>query len=384
MKIAVVTGSRSEYGILRPVIEALQADPAFTVEVIATGAHLSPEFGMTVNDIEADGIAVGRRIEMLTGSDSGVGMAKAIALGVIGFADALAASRPDAVMLLGDRYEIFAVAQTCVMLGIPIIHLGGGDVTEGAIDDALRHAITKMAHLHFATHAGAVRLIVQLGEDPGRVHCVGNPGLDAIRAAVPSLQDMRAGGDNVGPDDLLCILHPETLGRGEPLDTARQMVAALDTFGPASAVWLVLPNADAHGRELAAFLRHWAAGKDWVHVHASLQRRRFLGLMAHCRAMVGNSSSALTEAPTLGLPAVNIGVRQAGRLAGPSVFHAEAASSAIVAALRHAMAAKGQAFSNPYGDGHTSERIVHVLKQAPPPREWLHKRFHRLPAGGAP
>lgn len=384
MKIAVVTGSRSEYGILRPVIEALRRDPFFQVEVIATGSHLSAEFGMTVKHIEADGIEVHHRVEMLLSSDTGAGMAKSAGLGLIGFADVLSAMSPDWMVLLGDRYEIMAAAQAGLMLGIPTAHIGGGDVTEGALDDAMRHAITKMSHLHFPTHADAARLIEQLGEEPACVHCVGNPGLDAIvNEPVPTLDELRAAGYAVGADDLLVMLHPETLGDASGLRSTASLgletMKALETFGPRSAVWLILPNADANGRELGEALRRWAADKPWVHVYASLPQRWFRGLMAHCRAMVGNSSAALTEAPSLGLPAVNIGSRQGGRLAGVSVIHSPAAADAIAAAVRQAMALKGQAFVNPYGDGRSSQRIVDVLKAATPSRDWLRKRFHKGP-----
>lgn len=382
MKIAVITGSRSEYSILRPVIEALRRDPFFQAEVIATGAHLSAEFGMTVANIEADGIEVRHRVEMLLSSDSCVGMAKSTGLGIIGFADTLALIQPHWILLQGDRYEVMAAAQAALMLGIPIAHIGGGDVTEGALDDAMRHAITKMSQLHFATHEDAARLIVQMGEDPARVHCVGNPGLDTIvDRAQPTVGELRAAGYGVAANDLLVSLHPETLGDASGLGStaalARETTTALEGFAPGSAVWLVLPNADPQGRELGAALRRWADGKPWVHVFSSVPGKWFRGLMAHCCTMVGNSSAALAEAPSLGLPAVNIGSRQGGRLAGPSVIHVEASAVAITAAIRRAMALKGQPFANPYGDGRSSQRIVDVLKAAMPAREWLRKSFYR-------
>ena len=383
MKVAVVTGSRSEYGILRPVIEALLSDPFFQVDVVATGSHLSAEFGMTVTHIEADGIEVRHRVEMLLSSDSGIGMAKSTGLGVIGFADTLALIQPDWVLLLGDRYEIMAAAQASLMLGLPVAHIGGGDVTEGAIDDAMRHAITKMSHLHFATHEDAARLIVQMGEDPARVHCVGNPGLDAILGSPQvTLAELRVAGYDVAADDLLVSLHPETLGDASGLRSTaalvRETTAALEDFAPGSAVWLILPNADPQGRELGGALRRWADGKTWVHVFPSVPAPMFRGLMAHCRAMVGNSSAALAEAPSLGLPAVNIGSRQGGRLAGSSVIHVPMSAPAIACAIRQAMSSKGQPFVNPYGDGKSSRRIADVLKAAQPARDWLRKCFHRI------
>ncbi|ROZ63660.1 UDP-N-acetylglucosamine 2-epimerase [Ramlibacter sp. WS9] len=383
MKVAVVTGSRSEYGILKPVIDVLRSDSFFDVEVIATGSHLSAEFGMTVTQIEADGIEVRHRVEMLLSSDTGVGMAKSTGLGVIGFADTLATAQPEWVLLLGDRYEILAAAQASLMLGIPVAHIGGGDVTEGAIDDAMRHAITKMSHLHFATHESAAQLIAQLGEEPERIHWVGNPGLDAILGAPQAtLAELHAAGYTVGANDLLVSLHPETLGDASGLGTtaalARETTQALEEFASGSTVWLALPNADPQGRELGRVLRQWADGKPWVHVYPSVPARIFRGLMAHCRAMVGNSSAALAEAPSLGLPAVNIGARQGGRLAGASVIHTQASAPAIVAAIRQAMAMKGQPFVNPYGDGKSSQRIADVLKASHPARNWLRKRFHRM------
>jgi UDP-hydrolysing UDP-N-acetyl-D-glucosamine 2-epimerase len=382
MKVLLVTGSRSDWGLLRPVAQALRSDPAFELEIVATGSHLADAFGATVGEITCDGFAVTHRVDLQLAGDAPADIAQATARGLAGFARLLAIHRPDWVLLLGDRYEIFAAAQACLLLGVPIAHIAGGDVTEGAIDDAMRHAITKMASLHLVAHADAARVVVQLGEDPARVHCVGNPGLDRLAAEPPpDRQEMREAGYAVGVSDLLLLLHPETAGADTDAATAGMADAvteAIDRFAPDGAVWLVLPNADAHGRALSAQLRAWAAGRVNVHVFESLPRRWFLGLMTHCRAMVGNSSSALAEAPSLGLPAVDVGARQAGRLAGDSVVHAPAQSGAIVRALAQACALKGRSFCNPYGQGGASGRIVAALKAAGEPRALLRKRFHRI------
>ncbi len=383
MRVLLVTGSRSEWGLLRPVAQALRADPGFELQIAATGSHLSAAFGATADEIEADGFAVAHRIDLQLALDTPAAIAQAAARGLAGFACLLEMDPPDWVLLLGDRYEIFAAAQACLLLGVPIAHIAGGDVTEGAVDDAMRHAITKMASLHLVAHADAARVVVQLGEDPARVHCVGNPGLDLLVAEPPpSLQQMRDAGHAVGPSDILLLLHPETAGADTGAAAALQLAVAttqaIDRFAPDGVVWLVLPNADAHGRALAAQLRGWAAARPQVHVFESLPRRWFLGLMAHCRVMVGNSSSALAEAPSLGLPAVNVGARQAGRLAGDSVVHAPAQADVIVQALVQASALKGRSFRNPYGQGDASGRIVAALKSAGDPRALLRKRFRRI------
>ena len=386
LRVAVITGSRAEYGLLYWVIRALSADPHFDVRVIATGSHLAPEFGMTVHDIERDGVRVDERVEMLVASDTPGGVARSMALGLIGLSDALARQAPDLVLLLGDRFETLAAAQACLLARIPVAHLAGGDVTEGALDDAMRHAITKLSHLHLVSNEESARRVVQMGELPQRVHVVGNPGLDAFREqplmARPAVQE--ALGRPLAERNVLVVFHPETLPAGSdtrPLaDSAAAatgaLIGALEGLSQGAAFWVVMPNADEGGRAIKDRWRQWAAGRTDVCLIESVPRAVFLGLMAQCELMVGNSSSALGEAPSLKVPAVDIGRRQASRLAAANVLRCEATCAAIAAAMAQALALDCSGVVNPYGDGMTGPRVAALLKAVERPRELLAKPFH--------
>lgn len=382
-RICVVTGSRAEYGLLYWLLHDLRADAQVELQLLVTGMHLSPEFGLTVAQIEADGFAVSRRVEMLLSSDTASGMAKSVGLGVIGMSDALAALQPEVVVVLGDRFEILAAAQACLLHRIPLAHIAGGDLTEGAVDDAMRHAITKMAQQHFVTNAAAAARVRQMGEDPARVHMVGSPGLDQLRRR-PLLGrgELESSlGAKLGPRNLLVTFHPVTLAHDDGLGEFDELLAALEVIDANTTLWFTRPNADAGGRAVNARLDAWvAARKGPVQVHTSLGPIRYLSLMAKVDAVVGNSSSGLYEAPSLGVPTVDIGDRQRGRLAAASVVHSAPQRAAIVAALEKALAIDCRGVINPYGDGHSTERIVAVLKSLPPCETLLRKRFHMVGA----
>lgn len=377
-RIAVVTGSRAEYGLLYWVLKDLQASEAFELQLIVTGMHLSTEFGMTVRQIESDGLPIARRVEMLLASDSAGGIAKSMALGLIGFSDAIEELRPDLLLVLGDRFEILAVAEAALVHNVPLVHIGGGDTTEGAIDESIRHAITKMAHLHLVTNADAARRIKQMGEDPSRVHIVGNPGLDHL-FRTPLLDRAALGqslGHPLGARNLLITFHPVTL---EPEDARQQqqaMLQALDQLPELTSLWFTRPNADAGGRELASDLDAWAATRPHARVFTSLGQLRYLSLMSHADAVIGNSSSGLCEAPSFRIPTVNIGDRQRGRLAGDSVVHCLPQTESIQAALNAALRMDCSAAVNPYGDGQSSGRILSALASFQTERDVLKKRFH--------
>lgn len=379
-RIAVVTGSRAEYGLLYWVLKDLQGSDAFELQLIVTGMHLSTEFGMTVRQIESDGLPIARRVEMLLASDSAGGIAKSMALGLIGFSDAIYELRPDLIMVLGDRFEILAVAEAALVHNVPLVHIGGGDTTEGAIDESIRHAITKMAHLHLVTNADAARRITQMGEDPSRVHIVGNPGLDHL-FRTPLLDRASLGqslGHPLGARNLLITFHPVTL---EPEDARQQqqaMLQALDQLPEATSLWFTRPNADAGGRELASDLDAWTANRPHAHVFTSLGQQRYLSLMSHADAVIGNSSSGLCEAPSFRIPTVNIGDRQRGRLAAKTVIHCLPQTHCIQDALNAALCMDCSAATNPYGDGQSSGRILSALAFFQTDRDVLKKRFHDL------
>lgn len=380
-KVAVVTGSRAEYGLLYWVLHDLRAAPDIELQLIVTGMHLSPEFGMTVQQIERDGFAITRRVEMLLSSDSPGGVAKSLGLGVIGMSDALEQLKPDVVLVLGDRFEILAAAQVCLVHNVPLAHIAGGDTTEGAFDEGIRHAITKMAHLHFVTNDESARRVRQMGEDPARVQVVGSPGLDHLKRLPlldrPALAD--ALGAPLGLRNLLITFHPVTL---EPGDSQRQfdeLLAALDALDAQTTLWFTRPNADTGGRALSTALDAWAVPRlQRVHVHASLGQLRYLSLMAQVNAVVGNSSSGLYEAPSFGVATVNIGERQRGRLMPASVLNCAPERAAIEAALTQALALDFSAVVNPYGDGHSAGRIVAALRTLPSRETLLKKHFHMI------
>jgi UDP-hydrolysing UDP-N-acetyl-D-glucosamine 2-epimerase len=383
LRICVVTGSRAEYGLLRWILHDLRADPAVELQLVVTGMHLAPEFGNTVAEIEADGFAIARRVEMLLSSDTSGGVTKSLGLGVIGMSDALETLQPDIVVLLGDRFEILAAAQACLIHRVPVAHIAGGDTTEGAIDESIRHAITKMAHVHFVTNADAARRVRQMGEDPARIHTVGSPGLDYLRRQ-PLLSraalEERLGAP-LGARNLLITFHPVTVEADSGQAQFAELLAALEGLDPAISLWFTQSNADTGGRGMAATLKAWAAPRANCRVYASLGQAGYLGLMAQVDAVVGNSSSGLYEAPSLGIAAVDIGDRQRGRLAAASVVHCEPRREAIGKAIAQAMSLDCRNVTNPYGDGHSARRIVDILKALPPRAHLLRKAFHDVGAG---
>lgn len=382
-RICVVTGTRAEYGLLRGVIDGIRAAPDLDLMLIATGMHLSPEFGLTYREIEGDGHRIDERVEILLSSDSATGVGKAIGLGVIGFTDAFARLAPDMVVVLGDRFEILAAATAALIHGIPIAHIHGGESTEGAFDEAIRHSVTKMSHLHFVAAAPYRDRVIQLGEDPARVHLVGGLGVDAIRRL--TLLDRDALRDGLGcrfdGTTLLVTFHPATLDRASPADQFAELLDALDDVPDAELIF-TLPNADTGGRHLIEMTQDYAQRRDNVHAFASLGQLRYLSCLAAVDAVVGNSSSGLIEAPSFGIGTVNIGDRQAGRLKADSVIDCAPQRDAIRAAIQEALSpafrARAAAVSNPYGNGGASVAIVDLLRTAPLD-DLRTKRFHDLP-----
>lgn len=370
-KVCIVTGTRAEYGLLRGVIEGVAKAPGLTLQSVVTGMHLSPEFGMTVREIEADGVVIDDRIEMLLSSDTAVGVGKAMGLGMIGFSDTFARLKPDIVVLLGDRFEIFAAAAAAMVAALPIAHIHGGETTEGAFDEAIRHSITKMSHLHFVAAAPYRDRVIQLGEDPERVFLVGGLGVDAIKRL--TLMDRSSLEDSLGfrflPRNLLITFHPATLEEGDAAAEIQALFDALDAMGPDVGLIFTLPNADTGGRALTRLIEDYADARANAVAYPSLGQLRYLSCMAQVDAVVGNSSSALLEAPSFRVPTVNIGDRQAGRLKAASVIDCAPQRDAIEAALVLALSPSSRevlaSIVSPYGDGGAAEAIVRVLQEHP-------------------
>jgi UDP-hydrolysing UDP-N-acetyl-D-glucosamine 2-epimerase len=381
--IGVVTVGRSDYGHSLPILRHLQQESDLAFYLLVTGAHLSPEFGLTVKTIESDGFEIGDRIEMLLSSDRPEGIAKSTGLGIIGFSQAFARRRPDILLVLGDRFEMYAAAVAALPFRIPVAHVHGGEVTQGAIDDALRHSLTKLSHLHFTATEEYARRVRQMGEEAWRITVSGAPGLDNLRA-VPLLG--RADWENryglpLGQDPpLLVTYHPVTLEYEQAEWQATEVLAALEAAD--RPIIFTLPNADTHGRVIRRLVLEYVQSHPSARAVDSLGMQGYFSLMALAAAMLGNSSSGLIEAPSFELPVVNVGSRQAGRVRAANVIDAGNTRGEIIAALRQALTPQFRSvlkgLRNPYGDGRAAERIVTRLKSTDVGDRLIRKRFADL------
>ena len=381
-KICVLTGSRADYGLLKPVMEGIREASGSELQVIATGMHLSPEFGLTYREIEGDGFRIDRSVEMLLSSDTPTATGKSMGIGLIGFADALHELTPDLLVVLGDRFEVFAAVAAALVAKIPVAHIHGGETTEGAFDEAFRHSITKMSHLHFVAAEAYRKRVIQLGEQPDRVFLVGGLGVDNIRR-LPLLDKAdleRELGIQLGGPVLMITFHPATL---DDSDAALQMVevlAALDEMRDTQLIF-TMPNADTGGRALIRQVEQFVDSNPNARAFSSLGQLRYLSCLRFVDGVVGNSSSGLTEVPSFKKGTINIGDRQLGRLKSDSVIDCAPERAAIGAAIRTmyspAFVAKLKFISNPYGEGGASAKIVRVL-QDHPLQSILKKSFHDL------
>ncbi len=367
-RVAVFTGTRAEYGLLFWLLKDIQSDPNLTLQLLVSGTHLSPEFGETYKQIEKDGFNIDEKIEILLSSDSAVGTAKSIGLGVLGFADALARLAPDVVVILGDRFEALALAQTAMILRIPIIHLHGGELTEGAYDDAIRHAITKLSYLHGTSTDEYRNRVIQLGESPERVRNVGAIGLDHLNRA--SFMTVSGLSESLNFDltspYFVVTYHPVTLGDESPESSFQALLEALDEF-PSHQIILTYPNADDGGRRIIPMLEAYAKKQqERVLAIPSLGQVRYLSAVKHAEAVIGNSSSGIIEVPAFDVPTINIGSRQKGRLAAKSVLNADATKASINKAMNLAVSRKykadGEIVVNPYGQGDSSKQVIDMIK----------------------
>ncbi|QOD82921.1 UDP-N-acetylglucosamine 2-epimerase [Chromobacterium haemolyticum] len=371
-KICVITGSRAEYGLLYWLLKDISADQALQLQVIATGMHLSPEFGLTYRQIEIDGFSIDAKVEMLLSADTPVAVTKSLGLGIIGFADTLNNLKPDIVVILGDRFEMLAAAQAAMLARIPIAHIHGGETTEGAYDEGIRHAISKMAHLHFVAAEPYRQRVIQLGEAPQRVFNVGAPGLDHLKRSKlltrPELEqklDM-----SLLAPLILVTYHPVTLGERSPEAAMGELLTALREFEEATIVF-TYPNADTGGRALRQAVEHFVAERPArTRGFVSLGQLCYLSLMQQADVIVGNSSSGLTEAPALRKATVNIGDRQKGRLKASSIIDVTEQHTQIAAAIRHSLSTGFQTqllqTQSLYGCGDASSAILQQLKSALP------------------
>lgn len=383
MKIAVVTTTRADYGLLYWLIHDLNDDPRFDLQLLVTGTHLSPEFGCTVSEIEKDGFPITERIEMPLSSDSGVGMAKSTGLVMIGFAEAFNRLRPDLVVVLGDRFELLAVCSAAVLLRIPIAHIHGGETTEGAMDEQIRHAVTKMAHLHFVAAEPYRQTVIQMGENPDHVYNFGAPGLEHLkRTPLLGREDLEKelNFKLEGPT-VLVTYHPETVLGKPPTEAIQALLEALERT-EVRAIF-TFANADPGGRSINDAISAFAKGRDRYLVVPSLGQRRYLSLMKAVDALVGNSSSGLIEAPSLRKPAVNIGERQQGRLHAGSVIDCKPVTASIVAAIQEALSEEFLKTrctgDNPYENGDFTKNILEVLKNVGAREGLLKKGFRKVP-----
>ena len=382
-KICIVTGTRAEYGLLRWIMEAVRDDPELELQLIATGMHLSPEFGLTYRDIEADGFTLDRKIEILSNSDTPVGICKSMGLGVAGFAEAFEELRPDLLLILGDRYEIFSAASAAMVACIPIAHLHGGEATEGVIDEAIRHSVTKMSHYHFVATEEYRQRVIQLGESPDRVFLVGGLGIDSIsRVGLMSRAELEASLEfSFGKRNLLVTFHPVTLEANSAATQMQELLGALHHLDDTNIIF-TLPNADTGGRILIRMVEEFVLTHPNSKSFPSLGQKRYLSCIAQVDGVVGNSSSGLIEVPSFKKGTINIGDRQSGRLRALSVIDCEQTETDILTAIRRLYSPEFQALisdvRNPYGEPGASEKIVAKLKQIEL-QNVLKKRFHDLP-----
>lgn len=366
-KISILTATRAEYGLLKPIINKLKKVPDFDVRVVVTGAHLSPEFGLTYKEIEQDGIQIDEKIEILLSSDTPSSISKSMGLAMISFADYFARLNPDMLIVLGDRYETLAVCCTAMNQKIPIAHLYGGETTEGAVDESIRHAITKLSYLHFTSTEEYRRRVIQLGEQPNRVFCVGAIGIENILNEKFMNKAELEQSINFKLDRPYAVItfHPVTL---ENNNSAEQFKALLDICKNHKGMKFIFSkaNADADGRVINKLIDSFVIVNNNAAAFTSLGMVRYLSAVKYSSMVVGNSSSGLIEAPSFGVPTINIGDRQKGRLQADSVINCEPVKDKIEKAFILALTKEFKDIAyktiNPYGDGNTSGKIVDAIK----------------------
>lgn len=366
-KICILTATRAEYGLLKQVILKLKTVVEFDVRIVVTGTHLSPEFGLTYREIENDGIKIDEKIEILLSSDTATAISKAMGLAMIGFADYFSRFEPDMLLVLGDRYETLAICCAAMNQKIPIAHLYGGDLTEGSMDEMMRHAITKLSYLHFTNTEECRNRVIQLGEQPNRVFSVGEIGIENIcmEKLMTKAELEESLMFKLDKPYALVTFHPATLENSDSRDEFQAILNACEKFKDMNFIF-TKANADANGRVINQLLEQYANQHENAIAFDSLGMTRYLSAVKYCEMVIGNSSSGLVEAPSFGVPTINIGDRQKGRHQGDSVINCKTEENDIAAAMALALSEEFKKIAkntnNPYGDGNTSDKIIDKIK----------------------
>ncbi|MFC2004682.1 UDP-N-acetylglucosamine 2-epimerase [Chloroflexota bacterium] len=379
-RIAVVTGTRAEYGVLYPVLRAIEAQKGLRLLLVVTGMHLSHEFGYTVGEIEKDGFEINSRVDMVPNSDTLEAMAESVGLGIIGMSQTWEQLKPDIILVLGDRVEPLAAAISGAYMNIPVAHIHGGDSSKGGLDEYARHAITKFAHIHFPATQKSAERIIKMGEDEWRVHIVGSPALDVIlnEPLIPRENIVKKFDIDSSKPLILLVQHPVTTEADKATEQMTETLEAVVAIG--YPIILLYPNADAGGRRMIKKIKEYEKRYTYIKTIKSLPRREYLSLMKTASVLVGNSSSGMIDAPSFGLPVVNIGSRQEGRERGNDVIDVGYNREDIIVAVKKALTDKeflaeikrGQ---NPYGDGKASVRIAEILGSIKSTPRLLQKRI---------
>jgi UDP-hydrolysing UDP-N-acetyl-D-glucosamine 2-epimerase len=380
-KIAIITATRAEYGLLKPLIELVHKDPELEIQLLVTGAHLSPYHGSTWQQIGTDGFPIDKKIEILLSSDTPVAVSKAMGLAQVSFAEAFEELKPDVVVILGDRYEMLAVASTALMFNIPIAHLHGGELTYGAIDDSIRHAITKMSSLHFTSAEEYRRRVIQMGEHPDRVFNTGAIGLDNIKNLnLYNRQELESAiGAKLRKYNFIITYHPETRNDKSITHQMDQLLGALTEFDD-TLLLFTGANADTHGQEINAIIKGFVSNHpEHALFFDSLGQMRYLSCLKHFDMVIGNSSSGIIEAPSFKIPVVNIGNRQDGRIIADNIINCNTSKDEITKAINKGLSISFkksiQNLKSPYGDGSTAPAILDALKNCVISKV---KKFHDL------
>ncbi|MCT4566306.1 MAG: UDP-N-acetylglucosamine 2-epimerase [Maledivibacter sp.] len=368
-KICVITGARAEYGLLKPLLEKIDKDVESELQLVVTGMHLSPEFGLTYKDIENDGYTIYEKVEILLGSDTPIGISKSMGLGMIGFAEVYGRLKPDLILVLGDRYEIFAAVSAAAVTRIPVAHLHGGEITEGAFDEGFRHSITKMSYLHFTSTEEYRKRVIQLGEHPDRVFNVGAIGVDNINnMKLLSKKELEESiGFEFGQKTALVTFHPVTLENQTSKEQFENILKAIDEFEELKIIF-TKSNADTDGRIINSMMDNYVdQNKDKAGAFVSMGQLRYLSAMRYVDIVVGNSSSGIIEAPSFKIPTINIGDRQKGRIQAKSVINCKPLKNDIIGSINKALSKDFREslihIKNPYGNDDVSYNILKTIKK---------------------
>lgn len=382
-KICVITGSRAEYGLLSGLMRAIKQDNELQLQIIATNMHLSPEFGLTYKEIEKDGFIIDKKVEMLLSSDTPNATSKSVGLATIGFADAFEDLKPDMIVVLGDRYEILSAVSTALFYKIPVAHLHGGEITEGAYDDCIRHAITKMSHLHFTSTEEYRKRVIQMGENPANVHYVGAIGVENIKNIEPlsKVELEESLNFKFGDKSLLVTYHPVTLENNTASEQCKNLLEALNEF-PDYNIIFTLPNSDTDGRIIIKMIQDYVRiNSDRCMCIPSLGLKRYLSTLKYVDAVIGNSSSGIIEVPSFGIPTLDIGDRQKGRIAAESVIHCGTSKTEIIKGMEFILSSNFRDFVkdvvNPYSRPQTTQSILREIKKINLDN-LIHKSFYNL------